>query len=41
MKVGATGTDWRGHEGSLINLQIGAEALKKLEGIANGYRIER
>jgi GNAT superfamily N-acetyltransferase len=40
MAVGATDTDWQGHEGSLTNLQIGAAALKKLEGVVNGYRIQ-
>ncbi|HLL00871.1 MAG TPA: GNAT family N-acetyltransferase [Myxococcaceae bacterium] len=40
-KVGATEcTDWKGH-GALPNLQVEAEALRKLEGILDGYRIER
>jgi len=39
-KIGATDcSDWKGGE-RLPNLQANAEALKKLEGILDGYRVE-
>jgi hypothetical protein len=41
LKVGATtSADWRGGDGSLPHFQLGADAIKELKGVVDGYRLK-